>query len=219
MAVSPARVVAAFDENVTRPVSASVTKYTEQLHISEYTDVVRDWASTPLAISILALTFEAYGLRQGLVTFKHWTDVPLGNNQKQPIFVPDLFALLEGKFWGPFTLWLLTSVIGPLAVSYFINVPLKAAPSHNYGTRRATTRASVDMQFDPFTYFIAKALISYVVFGLRLPTLTTAGVSTSPFSGHTAGKVNESIHGGYVTVVMTSAIGALISLYEAVLRK
>ena len=185
----------------------------EKLQIAEYTDAVRDWASSPLAIAMLSLGFEAYTLRQKLMPFKPFTHVTLPRSGTvQPIFVPDLFVLLEATFWSPVAVWLLTSVFIPLTISYFINIPLKTQPTHNYGTRRATAHASTDMQYDPFVYFVAKAFIGSLIYSRQFKLF-------GAFNEVWIDDVNESVYGGYTNVLTTSGIGAALSLYEAVLRK
>lgn len=39
-----------------------------------------------------------------------------------PLKVPDFFALLTTAFWGPFGLWVLTSIFLPLLGGWFINL-------------------------------------------------------------------------------------------------
>jgi hypothetical protein len=186
--------------------------FLKKIKIAEGADAVRDWASSPFAITVLALCLEAYYLRQAVMPFKHFANASFTKTGKQSISVPDIFVLLEASFWATSSLWTATSVVIPLTLAYFINIPLKTAPAHNYGTRRATAQASTENQFDPFVYFIAKALISYLVYADHVQFFGLV-------SNFTISTVNEKVHGGYASVLTSSAIGAAISLYEAVLRK
>ncbi|KAI9872198.1 MAG: hypothetical protein M1823_008238, partial [Watsoniomyces obsoletus] len=65
--------------------------------------------------------------------------------------------------------------------------------------------------FDPFTFFIAKALISYLVYAEH----ALVGL----FSNYTVSTVNKALYGGYTGVVTGAGIGAAVTLYEAVLKK
>jgi hypothetical protein len=193
----------------------SISEAYDKTQIHEYADAARDYLSSPLTVTFLALVLEAYGLRAQIMPNKLLTHLPAVKYVKStptPILVPDLFQLLEAKFWSPFSLWALTSIILPATVSYFINLPLKAHPSHNYSTRRATLQASTVMQFDPFVYSLAKALISYIVYAKHF----TFGL---PFTHFTIATVNESIIGGWASIILTSVLGAVLRMYEAVLRK
>lgn len=126
--------------------------------------------------------------------------------------VPDLFLLLNQSFWAPFSLWVLITIALPAFVAYFINLPMKQLPSHGHGTRKASIRAAPHMQFDPFVFNLAKGFISYLVLGLHFPL---AGL----YQHFTAAAVNDSIPGGYQGILISSGIGAAVSLYEAVLKK
>ena len=61
------------------------------------------------------------------------------------IKIPDLFALLTLAFWGPFTLWAITSIFLPLLGAYFIN--LKGSSG-----------------YDAVSYNATKALVAWVVY-------------------------------------------------------
>lgn len=140
--------------------------------------------------------------------------VPYLLSKPTAIHVPNLFLLLESKFWAPFSLWFLTSVIFPAIISYFINLPLKAHPSHTYSTRRATLEANSQLQFDPFVFNLAKGLLAYLVYP-QPHSLTYLGL----YEHHTIATVNQSILGGYSAILISAGIGAAVSLYEAVLKK
>jgi len=168
-----------------------------------------------LTVSVLAILLEAYGLRGKILPNKILTEVPALpylTTQPIPVKVPDLFLLLEQKFWAPFSLWFLASLVVPAIISYFINLPLKAHPSHTYSTRRATLEANSQLQFDPFVFSLAKGLLAYLIYAQHFDV---GGLYTH----HTITTVNESILGGYFSILISSGLGAAVGLYEAVLKK
>ena len=211
---SPAVVTEAIDQQ-TRRIRTSISHAYDRTQIHEYSDSTRDLLSSSLTISILALLLEAYGLRPQILPNKILTEIPPNTNLTSTptaIKVPDLFLLLDSKFWAPFSLWFLASLIIPAAVSYFINLPLKAHPSHTYSTRRATIEANSQLQFDPFVYSLTKGLLAYLIYANHF---TLGGL----FTHHTIATVNESLPGKYSSILITSGLGAAVSLYEAVLKK
>jgi hypothetical protein len=210
---SPAVVTDAIDRQTVR-MRNSISEVYQKSNISEYSDQARDLLSSPYAIAAISLLIESYGLRKEILPSKSLYDVPAikyVKDSKTTVYLPDVFLLFNQSFLGPFTLWLFTSLILPLALSYFINIPLKAHPSPSYKTRKATVEASPHMQFDPLIFNVAKALIAYVVYAQHF----TLGL----YQHFTIATVNENVVGGYAGIITSSSIGALISLYEAVLKK
>ena len=211
---SPAVVADAFDRQQVR-VRNSISELYEHTNISEYIDEARDLLSSPYAITVISMLTEAYGLRQDIFPWKSLYNAPAltyVKKSKTTIYGPDVFLLFNSSFLAPFTLWLLTSLLLPLTLSYCINIPLKAHPSHNYRTRKAATKAAPHMQFDPLIFNVAKALIAYIVYANNYPLFGL-------YSHFTVATVNESVLGGYAGLITSSAIGALVSLYEAILKK
>ncbi len=211
---SPAVVTDAIDQQ-TRRIRISISDAYDRTRIHEYSDKTRDILSSPLTVTVLATALEAYGLFAQIMPRKLLTEVPAVpylKSAKTPVRVPDLFVLLDTKFWSPFTLWALTSFILPAIISYFINLPLKANPSHSYSTRRATAHASATLQFDPFIFNLAKGLIAYLVFAQHF---NLGGL----YQHFTIATVNESILGGFFAILVSSGLGAAVSLYDAVLKK
>ena len=211
---SPAVVTNAIDRQTTR-LRHSISEVYERSQITEYTDYAREMLSSPLTVNILALAVEAYGLRQQVLPGKAAGNLPAVKyirDNKTTIYLPDLFLLLGQSFWAPFTLWSFTSIILPLMVAYFINIPLKTNSHLTHGQRRATSRTAPDMVFDPFVYNLAKALISYLVYAEHFQM---GGL----YSNFTIATVNESVLGGYMGMITGAGLGGLIALYEAVLKK
>ena len=214
MPPSPSVVTDVIDHQ-SRRIRSSISHAYERTRIHEFTDASRDILSSPLAVTILAVALEAYGLRAEILPNKRLTDVPaipFLKSTKTPIHVPDLFLLLDSKFWAPFSLWSLTSLILPAIISYFINLPLKAHSSHTSSARRAATQAHAQTQLDPFIFNLAKGLIAYVVYAKHF---SFGGL----YQHFTIATVNESILGGYLDILISSGLGASVSLYEAVLKK
>lgn len=211
---SPAVVADAFDRQQIR-MRTSLSEFYERTNISEYIDSVRDQLSSPYAITAISMLVEGYGLRQDIFPWKSLYNVPAvkyATNSKTTIYGPDVFLLFNSSFLAPFILWMATSLLLPLLLSYCINIPLKAHPSHNYKTRKATTKAAPHLQFDPLIFNVAKALIAYMVYAKNYPLFGL-------FTHFTVATVNESVLGGYSGMVTSSGIGALVSLYEAILKK
>lgn len=182
--------------------------------IHETSENLRELLSSSVAINIIALALEAYGLRQEILPSKvagFVPAIPYITSHKTPIYLPDLFLLLARSFWAPFTLWITTSLVMPLVFAYFINIPLKSGRTHQYGTRRATSMQAAN-QFDPLVYNIAKALIAYIVYAQHATVSSLLQLFTTT-------TVNDSILGGYQGVITGSTIAGVISLYEVILKK
>lgn len=210
---SPAVVTDVIDHQ-TKRIRTSISHAYERSPIHEYSDHIRDLLSSSVTINVLAILLEAYGLRAEILPNKLLTElptVPYLKATKTPVNVPDLFQLLSTSFWAPFTLWILTTLVSPAIISYFINLPLKQLPGHSYNTRRASIKHSPQMQFDPFIFNLAKGLMAFLVFAGHL--------RIGLFQNHTIALVNTSVPGGYSGMLLTAGLGAIVSLYEAVLKK
>jgi hypothetical protein len=190
--------------------------------MSERFNTLRSLLSSVSTIETLILGIELYGLSSEIIPMRYVTTVPALPAARTPnlaIKIPDLFVLLSGSFWAPFSLWLSTSLILPYLFAYFFNLSLKVQqPSqagHSYGTRRtaaATSHGGPRKNFDPLVFNVAKALVSYLVYANKF----TFWDLYSPLSLE---RVVDSIPGGLAGVLTGSAVGTLVSLYDAVLRK
>lgn len=166
--------------------------------------------SSVKAVEIIVLLFESGSLAKELIPIRYLTTTPpvqAAQIPAIPIRVPDLFVLLEGAFWAPFSLWFLTCLVLPLISAYFINLSWKASS----GARR-TRSASNLAQFDPLTFNIVKALLVHVVFG---NDFNFFGI----YSRYAIGKVIDSVPGGGVGLLTGSAVGGVSALYEAILHR
>lgn len=105
------------------------------------------------------------------------------------IKIPDLFALLTLGFWGPVSLWVLTSVILPLVGAWFVNL------------------TEGGKLYDPLSFNVVKGLVAWVVY-------VKGGVG-----GESTVLVEQSVPGGSQGLLVGAGIGILASLYEAVLKR
>jgi hypothetical protein len=117
--------------------------------------------------------------------------------------------LLTSSFWAPFTLWASTSLFIPLLVSYFFNLTLKPKPLH---ATRAHTAPEPTYKFDPLVFNVVKALITYAVYaqGFRFGGFV---------ENSTVERIGGAVTGGYEGILIGAGIGALASIYEAILKK
>jgi hypothetical protein len=212
---SPAAVTDAIDRQTTKMRRRVSAVYSES-GIHEVSDNFRDLLSSSVAINMIALVIEAYCLRQELLPSKiagFIPAIPYVKADKTPVYLPDLFLLLDKSFWAPFSLWTITSLMLPLLCAYFINISLKTSLTHQHGTRRATSiQNAPSNQFDPLVYNIAKGLIAYVVYAHHV---TLLGL----FQHFTITTVNENVLGGYQGIITGAAIAGVMNLYEAILKK
>jgi hypothetical protein len=120
--------------------------------------------------------------------------------------LPDFFLLLTNFFWSASTLWATTSLFVPLLFGYFFNLTLKTKSSHGNYVSRPTHNV------DPLTFNLAKGLITWLVYarGARFRGL---------FADETVERVNNAVPGGYLGVLIGAGLGAVVSIYDAVLKK
>lgn len=176
------------------------------------------------AINTLLLAAELFGLGREILPFQYLTTIPAMENLHTPAFqvkIPDAFALLTGGFWAPLSLWLTTSVLLPSIFAYFININWKMSQppkrTHPYATRRvlaaqAASASAGSIDYDPLVFNVAKALVSYLVYGNKF----TFWNMYNPIS---VDRVSHSVPGGIPGLLTGSAVCVLGSLYEAILRK
>lgn len=212
---SPAVVTDAIDRQTTI-VREKVSDAWTKSGISERSDALRATLSSVKSIETIFVVLELIGLARELIPLRYLTTVPAVETVSTPeisVKIPDFFVLITGTFWAPFLLWAMTSLVLPLTFAYFFNLSLHAQSStHSHNTRRASTAQQQVASFDPLVYNITKALISYFVYANHFTFWST-------FSHFSIEKVNVAIPGQWPGVLTGSAIGVLVSLYDAVLRK
>lgn len=212
---SPAVVTDVIDRQTAR-FRSSVSHYYQKSKVTEATEYVRDTLSSALAIDLLALAVEVYGLQNQVIPWKKVGEIPATpyiTKDRTVVQIPDLFVLLDTSFWAPASLWSFTSVFIPLAAAYFFNLSLKASHGSGHSTRRAAAASSATTQFDPLVYNVAKALIAYLVYGFHFQ------FGLSLYQHFTIETVRDSIPGGLTGVLTGAALGGLFSLYESILKK
>ncbi|KAI1483025.1 hypothetical protein F4774DRAFT_406193 [Daldinia eschscholtzii] len=206
---TPADVAEAVDRSTVAVREHVVSLYKES-GITEATHATRESLSTVTSVLCVISAFELYFLRPEILADRYAFTVPaisfLGTKDF-PVFVPDMFLLLTSSFWSPALLWAFTSAILPSIAGYFFNLTINS--NHGRVGRRSHNPDSV---VDPLTFSIAKALISYVVYG--------QGITFGGWIDETSiARINTAIYGGYKGILTGTAITAVLSIYDAVLRK
>ena len=207
---SPA-VVASHIDRQTQKVRSSLNKAYKQSGISDYVDNTRDRISTTASIETLAIIIELWGLQREILPVKYLTIVPASQKLGTPAFpakIPDLFVLLSADFWSSFLLWLSVSVVMPMTFAYFFNLTLKA----KHGGAKNAKALHPATQYDPLTFNISKALITYLIYAKDTTVFGWPGEVSKA-------RIESNVPGGYQGVLIASGIGILASIYEAVLKK
>jgi hypothetical protein len=202
------RVVAEAVDQQTERMRQRMSEAWSSSGMTERSDSLRSTLSSVKAVEILFLVLEGACVMHDLVPMRYAATVPAVEAISSPEFalkVPDAFILVSSSFWAPYSLWLLTSLLIPLAVAYFFNLSLKTAQG-------ARGRGAARSSFDPLSFNIAKALVAYRVYGERFTFWDV-------YSRFSVNRVNESLPGNWAGVVTGSAIAGVGTLYEAILRK
>jgi hypothetical protein len=195
----------------TLAVRKRVSSLYQESGITEATQATRESLSTVTSVLFVVAAFELYFLRPEVLPNRYAFTFPaisLIGTGDYPVYIPDLFLLLTTSFWSPTALWALTSIIVPSAFGYFFNLTIAS----NHHTRGRAKANNPDFVVDPLTFSIVKALISYVVYGQE--------VTFGGWLGETAiSRINSAIYGGWKGVLVGTAVTAVVSVYDAVLRK
>jgi hypothetical protein len=204
---SPAVVADAIDRR-TQALRTRVSKAYKQSGLTETAEATRETLSTVVAVQVITVAFELYNLRKEILADRYAFTIPaitLFGTQPHDVLIPDLFLLLTSSFWGPATLWAFTSLILPLFSAYFFNLTAKPSRARSHSTHFAYA-------FDPLTFNIVKALLTFVVYG---QDVTFGGLVDLEY----VARINSALYGGWQGVLVGTGIGALVTLYEAVLKK
>lgn len=179
-------------ESQTLNLRSSVSTYIASSPLPSTLQSLRTTLSSVNSIELLALSIEAWGLRSQVLPLRYLGTIPavpaIGTGELA-IKIPDLFAALTFKFWGPVGLWVLTSIALPLLAAWFVNL--------TEGGKR----------YDPLSFNVAKGLLAWVVY-------IKGGVS-----GESRHVVQRGVPGGAQGLLVAAGVGGLASFYEAVLRK
>lgn len=209
---SPATVADIIDDS-TAALRSKVGDALDNAGLAEKAEDLRESLSSVVSIEALVLAIEALGLGFEVLPLRYAFTTPAiaGLNFPQwHIHLPDLFQLLTTSFWAPVTLWALTSLFLPLAFAYFFNFALKTettnARTHHHDSARLTQK------FDPLSFNIAKALVTYMVYnrGVRLNGVV---------GDYSVARVCAGVPGGSQGILIGSGIGVLTTLYEAILHR
>jgi hypothetical protein len=204
---SPAVVADAIDRR-TQALRTRVSKAYKQSGLTETAEATRETLSTVVAIQVLVTAFELYSLRKELLADRYAFTIPsiaLLGTGPYDVKIPDLFLLLTSSFWGPATLWAFTSFFVPLFAAYFFNLTAKPSRTRSHSTH-------FTYAFDPLTFNIVKALLTFVVYG---QDVTFGGLVDLEY----VARINSALYGGWQGVLVGTGIGSLVTLYEAVLKK
>lgn len=169
-------------------------------------ELARDFIGSVYGIILASTVLEALSLRRAVFPWSYLFDVPYSSGRYQ-VYYPNLYMLAQPKFWQMTTLWATTSIIVPAAFAFAINL---TRPSHQGVTTRRSSKSHY--QLDPMTFNIVKGLLAYAVYARYFNLFGT-------FSELTIAETNLTILGGYQGIMIASGIGALVSLYDAVLKK
>jgi len=206
---SPAVIVDQLDRQSAR-VRSSVSKVYKQSGLTEFLENARETISSSATIESLVVLIEALSIRSEILPSRNFGTIPasksLGTKEYQ-VGVPDLFLTFTAGFWSMFTIWSLMSFVLPALSAYLFNLTVKAKNSS-----KVTRSSHAAATFDPLTFNITKALLTWLVYseGYKL-----AGYP----SIHTVGRIQDSLPGGHQGVLIGTGIGILTSIYEAVLKK
>ncbi|KAI9816312.1 MAG: hypothetical protein M1827_001914 [Pycnora praestabilis] len=182
--------------------------------ITEKVESVRETLSSVASIELLVLFIESYGLSREILPKSYYVftmpAVPALHTPEYPVFATDLFLLLTTSFWSPFLVWASKSVLIPLFFAYFFNLTLK--PHRSSHSTRSHSPSSKSHQFDPLTFNIVKALSTWMIH--------SQGVRCFGWIDETSVmRIEASVYGGYQGMMVGAAIGAVTSIYDAVLKK
>lgn len=204
---SPAVVADAIDRN-TAVIRSKISGLYKKSGLVETAEATRESLSTVVSVEALIVFFEAFCLRKELLADRYAFTIPAikyVTSTEYPVQIPDLFLLLTSSFWSPATLWAATSFFIPLTLAYFFNLTSKPK------TGRSHTK-SFTYAFDPLTFNVVKALLTYVVF-----------VQDYTFGGYVdlenVARINSALYGGPGSVLVGCAIGVLVTFYEAIISK
>lgn len=179
--------------------------------IKESSHALRSLLSSVKAVETLVLLLEGSSIVRQIWPLRYLTTIPAIEAIHTPEFalkVPDFFILVDGSFWAPFSLWLLTSLFLPLSVAYFFNFSLQATQQQS-GNRNHDAQKTT---FDPLSFNIARALIAYLVYAKHFTFWDL-------YSVFSIDKVNASVPGQWTGMLTGTAIGLVGTLYEAALQR
>ncbi|KAL6704958.1 hypothetical protein ACN47E_007503 [Coniothyrium glycines] len=219
---SPAQLAEVADQSF-QELKTKATEWWDRSRIDDLKELLRENASSVATIQVLILFIEAAGLQWNTLATTPLFATPASwswYSTNQYVKGPDAWTLLTAEWWAPATLWSLTSWVLPFVFSYFFNLTLRAN----------TNRKSSDRQYpaDPLIFNIIKAILAYSAYRIHVVNPAILGepgkVFThdyrwGPFSANSVDVVRNNVPGGYYGLQIGAAVGILVSLYDAALKK
>ena len=203
---SPSVVADAIDRR-TAVLRSKISDAYEESGIVETAQQARETLSSVTAVHTLISAFEMFFIRREILADRYAFTIPVIkyiNNTEHAVKIPDLFLLLTSSFWGPATLWAFTTIFAPLFVAYFVNLTNKP--------KSRSHASNFNYSFDPLTFNIVKALLVYLVFG---KDVTFGGLVDL----ESVARINSALYGSWPGVLVGTGIGALFTVYEAIIKK
>lgn len=217
---SPAQ-VADVTEHIEESVRENASKLWAWTRIADVTEYLRENASSVMFIQSAIILSEYVGMQWKTYPWTPlYTDPSTTTSPFKDAHHPDLTHWLTEAYWAPATLWSLTNWFLPLVLSYFINLTISTNTRHKSSRRQHTV--------DPLTFNIARALLIYSAYSLPVANVALAGEpgikvertpGWGPFSDATLTTVRNNVPGNYYGMQISSLIGVLYSLYDAILKK
>lgn len=209
---SPA-VLAQAVENTSVVIHERVSSLIEETGLQEKTDTLRSAMSTIHSIILFIAATELVQIRSAVLPAKHAFTIPpvwwLGLAHDTPVNLPDIFLVLTSSFWSPVLAWAMTAYAVPALFGYFFNLTSGRTVVDQHGQKVVKPPYYT---VDPLTFSITKAILSYLVYGQHL----SVGSWPDPDSIR---RLRESLFGGTSGVLVGTSVTALLSIYDAILRK
>lgn len=214
---SPSQLAEVADQSL-QAAKTKASELWEKTRIDEVKEAIRENVSSVAAIQTLILLIEAAGLQFN--TLQTTPAFAIDASNSHYLHIPDFWTLLTSEWWGPATLWSLTSWVLPFVFSYFFNLTLRSNTNHKSSYRQYPA--------DPLVFNIVKAILAYSAYRLPVVDASLVGeaglakaidLSWGPFSEQTVGVVRNNVPGGYQGLQIGALVGVLVSLYDAALKK
>ncbi|RPA86057.1 hypothetical protein BJ508DRAFT_411626 [Ascobolus immersus RN42] len=172
-----------------------VLEVVKSFEVQQKAEVARDRVSNIAALQVGVTALEWAFLVRKLVPWTHAFATPSFPPALHDVKVPDLSILGTGLFWSAVWSWLVISVLVPAVGGYFFNL---------------TQKSKRGRLVDPVVFAITKAVVTYAVLGYGWRMSGLVGLEGT--AAVQVGVGRDVLWGG-------AAVGGVVGLYEAVLRK
>jgi hypothetical protein len=180
--------------------------------IPDYITYVRDLCSSVVGVQTAFLLLEGISLSYNLLWMNGYPLYSfkalhlIGINYSANVTLPNLFELLEARFWLPTMYWTSTSILIPTLFAYFFNLSIRDVKRH--GTKVSEARYPID----PLMFSLVKIIITHVVY--------FPGVATPSFlDAISVARVNTAVVGGVYGMLIAGYVGVAASIYDAAQSK